>query len=205
MLRRMHILLLLVFVLTSVVMAGGKKKNSLPSSVLNAHTAVVVIDPQAGISLEVPQANKTAKEDVEKALMRWGRLTPVMAAETADLVIIVRKGSGKIGQSTIGGIPNDRPVTVQSTDDTIRIGAQQGRDPAIQQSAPPDIGPHPQLEAGAAEDMLVVYQGHVDSPLEHPAVWRYMASDALHSPDVPAVEKLRKAIEEAEKQQKSKP
>jgi hypothetical protein len=61
------------------------------------------------------------------------------------------------------------------------------------------------VEVGAAEDMMVVYQGHVDRPLEQPAVWRYMASGALHSPDVPAVEKFRKAIKEAEKQLKSKP
>ena len=34
-----------------------------------------------------------------------------MEASTADLVISVRKGNGKIAQPTIGGVPtNDRPV-----------------------------------------------------------------------------------------------
>jgi hypothetical protein len=41
--------------------------------------------------------------------------------------------------------------------------------------------------------------------LERPPVWRYVAKDALHSPDVPAVAEFRKLIETAEKQQKSKP
>ena len=206
MLRRMHLVFLLIPLVTSLVLAGGKKKSSLPLSVLNARTVLVLIDPQAGISANAPMANKTAQEDVEKAFMKWGRLTPVMDAETADLVITVRKSSGKLVQPTIGGIPtNDRPVIVQSTGDTTRIGAQQGRDPGIQQSVPQDTGPHPQVEVGEAEDMMVVYQGHVDRPLERPAIWRYVAAGALDSPDVPAVEKLRKAIEEAEKQQKAKP
>lgn len=165
---------------------------------------LVLIDPEAGTSLDAPLANKTAQEDVEKAFMKWGRLTPVMDTCTADLVITVRKGSGKLVQPTIGGVPtNDRPVTVQATDNTVRIGAQQGRDSGIEQSGPPDTGPHPQVEVGAAEDMMVVYQGHVDQPLEQPAVWRYTPPGALQSPDVPAVEKRRMAIAEAEKQQKN--
>ena len=46
--------------------------------------------------------------------MKWGRFTPVMDTQTADLVITVRKGSGKIVQPTIGGLAtNDRPVVVQ--------------------------------------------------------------------------------------------
>jgi hypothetical protein len=206
MLRRMHVLFLLLPVFTFVTIAGGKKKSSLPPYVLTARTVVVLIDPDAGTSVKAPLANKTAQEDVEKAFMKWGRFTVVPGTPGADLVVTVRKGSGKLVQPTIGGLPtNDRPVTVESTDNTVRIGAQQGRDPGLQQSGPSDVGPHPQVEVGAAEDMMVVYQGHVDRPLDQPAVWRYMASGALHSPDVPAVEKFRKAIVEAEKQLKSNP
>jgi hypothetical protein len=202
----MHVLFLLLPVVTSLTIAGGKKKSSLPPYVITAHTVVVLIDPDAGTSVDAPLANKTAQEDVEKAFMKWGRFAVVPGTPGADLVVTVRKGSGKLVQPTIGGVPtNDRPVSVESTDGTIRIGAQQGRDPGIQQSGPPDVGPHPQVDVGAVEDMMVVYRGHVDRPLDQPAVWRYMASGALQSPDVPAVEKLRKAIEEAEKQQKSKP
>ena len=167
---------------------------------------MVLIDPEAGTPVNSPLANKTAQEDVEKALMKWGRLAPVMDTETADLIIVVRKGSGKIVQPTIGGLPtNDRPVVVQPTDSGIRLGGQKGRPPDSTQPAPQDTKPYPRTEVGQSEDMFVVYQGHVDSPLERPAVWRYMGKDALHSPNVPAVAELRKAIEETEKQLKNKP
>ena len=57
--------------------------------------------------------------------MKWGRFTPVMDTQTADLVITVRKGSGKMVQPTIGGLPtNDRPVVVQPTDSGIRLGGR---------------------------------------------------------------------------------
>jgi hypothetical protein len=53
--------------------------------------------------------------------------------------------------------------------------------------------------------MFVVYEGHVDGPLDRAPAWRYMTKNALHSPNVPAVEEFRKVIEETEKQQKRKP
>ena len=114
MLVRVRVLLLMVLVFTSLAIAGNKKKNLLPAFVLRARTVLVLIDPEADISATSPLANKTAQEDVEKALMKWGRLTPVLDTQTADLVITVRKGSGRIVQPTIGGEPtNDRPVIVQ--------------------------------------------------------------------------------------------
>lgn len=207
MLVRMRILLLLVLVCTSLAIAGNKKKILLPAYVLKARTVLVLIDPTAGISMTSPLANKTAQEDVEKALMKWGRLSPVMDTLTADLVITVRKGSGRIVQPTIGGTPtNDRPVIVQPTDGVIRIGGQKGRSPDTPaQPLPQDTRPSPQTEVGPSEDMFVVYEGHVDGPLERAPVWRYMNKNALRSPDVPAVAEFRKIIEEAEKQQKGKP
>jgi hypothetical protein len=206
MIVRMRVLLLLVLLSTSLAIAGNKKKPLLPVYVLKARTVAVLIDPNAGTSVTSPLANKTAQEDVEKAIMKWGRFTPVMDTQTADLVITVRKGSGKIVQPTIGGLPtNDHPVVVQPTDSGIRIGGQKGRSPDSRQPAPQDTNPHPQTEIGPSEDMFVVYEGHVESPLDRAPAWRYMTKDALHSPNVPAVEEFRKAIEETEKQLKSKP
>jgi len=49
------------------------KKEILPADVLEAKTVLVVIDPNAGISSSSPNENRTAQEDVEKALMNWGR------------------------------------------------------------------------------------------------------------------------------------
>ena len=206
MINRMRVLLAIVLISTSLAFAGNKKKPSLPAYVLKARTVLVLIDPNAGTPMTSPLANKTAQEDVEKALMKWGRLTPVMDTQTADLVIVVRKGSGKIVQQTVGGLPtNDRPVVVQPTDSGIRLGGKQGRAPGSTDPAPQDTRPSPQTEIGPSEDMFVVYEGHVDGALDRAPAWRYMTKDALHSPNVPAVEEFRKAIEEREKQQKSKP
>jgi hypothetical protein len=201
--RRIGVLLFVIFLASSTNIAGKKKKPALPDFVVNAKTVLVLIDPQAGVSVNDPLANRNAQQDVEKAFLKWGRLSPVTSQETADLVIAIRKGSGKVAQNTIGGLPtNDRPITAESTGNTTRVGAQQGRDPGTGlPGGPQNTAPHPQAEIGGADDTFVVYDGHVDHPLLSPAVWRYTAPDALHGPEVPAVDKFRKAIEEAVKQQ----
>ena len=198
--------LLLVVLLSASLAVANKKKNLLPAYVLRARTVLVVIDPDSGISATAPLANKTAQDDVEKAIMKWGRLSPVIEAQTADLVIVVRKGNGKLAQPTIGGVPtNDRPVILQPTDSGIRIGGQRVSPPQADQDGSQDSRPRPKAEVGPKEDMFVVYEGHVDRPLDGPPVWRFIAKDALRSPDVPAVSEFRKIIEETEKQIKSKP
>lgn len=204
---RMHAVLPLLVLCASLVLVGKDKKPILPTYVINAQTVLVLIDPDAGTPMNAPLANKTAQDDVEKALMKWGRLKPVLDGNTADLVITVRKGSDKIAQPTIGGLPtNDRPVIVQPTDSGIRLGGQKGQPPGTPDSTQT---PGPQTEVAPREDVFAVYEGH-GSKLEHPPVWRYAKKDALRSPSVPAVDEFRKAIEEAEKQQqqqqqKSKP
>jgi hypothetical protein len=189
---------LLVLLTTSV---HGKDKKILPAYVLQARTVLVVVDPEAGISPLDPNANRIAQQDVEKELMNWGRFTPVMDAQTADLVISIRRGHGKAVNPTIGNVPNDRPVVVQPNDSGIRIGAQQGKNTPV---TDPSVGasptPQPQTEIGPSEDMFSVYRGQVEYPLDSPPVWRYVAKDALRSPSVPAVEQFRKVIEETEKQ-----
>lgn len=76
----------------SIAAAKDKKKILLPVDVLQARTVLVLIDPDAGVSPEAPLANRTAQEDVEKALMKWGRFELVTDVANADLVITVRKG-----------------------------------------------------------------------------------------------------------------
>lgn len=200
MLRRWPSLIALVVLLTVSLSAKDKKK-ILPSYVLQARTVLVVVDPDAGISPSNPNENRIAQADVEKALVNWGRFSPVMDAQTADLVISVRRGHGNVVNPTIGGIPNDRPVIVQPGDSGIRIGAQQGKNtPVTDPSAAPPAGPHPEAEVGPSEDTFLVYRGQVQYPLDASPVWRYTAKNALNSPTVPAVEQFRKAIEESEKQ-----
>jgi hypothetical protein len=206
MLDRMRVLLLIIALVVSVAVAGPKKKDLLPAYVLKARTVLVIIDPDAGVSMTAPQENKSAQDDVEKALMKWGRFSAVLAGMPADLVITVRKGSGKLLQPTIGGEPtNDPPVIVQQTDNAIHIGGQVGRPPDAQQGTPRDNRPHPQMEAAPPDDFFVVYEGSQGLHPDGPPAWRYSGKNALRSPDVPAVAEFRKIIEAAEKQQKTKP
>ena len=181
------------------------KKEILPAYVLNARTVAVVIDPDAGRSLSNPNENRTAEEDVEKALMNWGRYSVVLDPLTADLVISVKRAHGKPVTPTIGGIPNERPVIVEPIDSGIRVGGEHGPAP-VTANAPPS-GPLPQGEIGPSEDTFALYRGRADYPLDSPAVWRYVAKDGLSSPSAPAVAQFQKVIEQTEKelaQQKQK-
>jgi hypothetical protein len=190
-----------------VATGKNKKKILLPADVLKAQTVLVLIDPDAGVPLDAPNANRTAQEDVEKALMNWGRFRLTMNLSNADLIILVRKGNGKIVEPTIGGVPiNNRPVIAESSDSSVRMGGQRGNpSQAGNPNAPGSQGPHPQMEAGQAEDLFAVYRGGREDPLDASAVWRYSATDALRSPGVPAVDAFKKLVLEAEKQQANNP
>jgi hypothetical protein len=203
--RSLALSVLLLYCLVAV--GKDKKKVLLPADVLEARTVLVVVDPDAGLALEAPMANRTAQEDVEKALMNWGRFTIAPDASTADLIISVRKGNGKIAQQTIGGVPiNNRPVVLEPTDSGIGMGGHTGNPGQIgDPTNPQPRTPSPQEEVGQSQDMFVVYRGKRDDALDSPAVWRYSAKDALRSPGVPAVDAFRKLIAEAEKQQAATP
>jgi hypothetical protein len=206
--RLSRILAIILLLLSGMFAAGkGKKKIILPADVLQAKTVLVIIDPDAGIAVDTPNANLTARDDVEKALMKWGRFDMATDVSTADLVITVHKGSGKTVEPTIGGIPqNNRPVIFQPTESGVRVGGSHGTPPmAGDPSQPQSPGPGPQVEVGGAQDTLAVYRGKREDPLDSPSVWCYSAKDALKSPGVPAIDEFKKAITEAEKQQASNP
>ncbi len=199
--------LILLAVLALPANAKDKKKTTLPEYVLKATTVLVVVNPDAGEPLDQPMANATARDNVEKALMEWGRFRVVMDGAESDLVIAVRTGSGKMMQPTIKGGPIDsRPGVGQSTNSTIRIGGQQGTPPPLSDPGMggPQSGPHVSNEVGPSEDAFEVYRGGVQTPLDSPAVWRYIAKDCLRPPKVSAVDEFRKAIADAEKPQPPK-
>ncbi|HVO61211.1 MAG TPA: hypothetical protein VMT53_09760 [Terriglobales bacterium] len=191
--------LILLFVLLIPFAPAKDKKDILPAYVLDAKTVLVVIDPDAGTSPSNPNENRDAREAVEKALLKWGRFSPAVDVVNADLVISVRRGHGKVASETIGGVPNDRPVYVESSDSTIAFGGHQGTPPPVT-SAPSSPRPHPQTEIGSTEDMFVVYRGDTENPLDDPPIWRYSAKDALASPSVPAVAQFQKVLTQTEKE-----
>ncbi|MBV8514739.1 MAG: hypothetical protein JO260_05530 [Acidobacteria bacterium] len=219
---RVRFVLLLTILLSALSIAAAKKKPQVPDFILKAQTVCVIIDPDAGTSLTTPLGNKTAQDDVEKALMKWARFRLVQEPGRADLVIVIRKGAGKPVDRTIGNLPtNDRPVTVQQTDNAIRIGGQQGRAAGSpQQTMPQDTRAEQQTEVGpaVADDSFIVYgPGNGAGPdmgsspgsqtIDRNIGWRSQGKNVLKSPEVPAVSDFRKAIEETEKaqQQQKKP
>ena len=206
---RLSWFLLLSALLVSTVNAKDKKKTSLPELVLRARTVLVVIRPDSGEPVGQPTANATARDNVEKALMEWGRLQPVMDGQEADLVISVRTGTGRIAGPTVKGGPiGTRPTVVQPTDAGIRIGGQHGHAPPLTDpgmSTPRDSGPHIDNEVGSSEDSFEVYLGNIRYPLDSSPVWRYVAKDCLRAPAVSAVEQFRKSVAESEKPPQKKP
>jgi hypothetical protein len=205
--RMSVVYLFLLLLLVPQIDAKNKKKQLLPDDVLKAQRVLVVIHPDASEALTNPMANRTAQGEVERAITKWGRFNLVMDAQTADLIIAVRKGnkSGPI----IGHSPaDDRPVIFQPGIGDARVGQQQGRPPDLTEPFPGGSGNRgPQLgsQIGSSEDTFEVYRGGGEYPLDTSPVWRYIAKDALNAPQVAAVEQFRKAIEESEKQHQQKP
>lgn len=202
MLLRTSALVSLGAILVAVAGAKDKTKIILPADVLNAHTILVVIKPNAGEPLTDPMANRRAQEDVEKALMKWGRFDIAQEASTADLVIAVRTGTGRSLAPTLSGGPIDqRPVIFEPQDGNVRIGGQRGKPPDITQPSggTPDGSPHVQTEVGSSDDSFEVYRGKIEYPLDSSPVWRYAGRDGLRLPDLPAVEQFRRVLDETAK------
>lgn len=199
---RLSALLTLAILLSISATAKDKKKPQLSEFVLRAQTVRVMIDPDAGEPFDQPRANYTARDNVEKALMEWGRYRLVMDGEQSDLVVVIRTGDGRIGRPTMRGGPIDqRPGVGQSTDDSIRIGGQHGQPPITDPTPNPQNGaPRVTDEVGNPDDSFAVYLGGPDHPLDSAPVWRYSAKDCLRpQPKVTAVEEFRKAVADAEK------
>ncbi len=193
--------------LISLAFTPAHAKNDkpiLPQYILNARTVAVLIDPDAGISVTDPNANQTAQRDVEAALQKWGRFTTVLSTVDADLIIVIRRGHGRIADATISDPrQNSRPGSVSRSDDGISIGAQHGTPPPGTQgtSGPRDGNSTaaPQAEIGTTDDSFQVFEGKKEYGASDTPGWHWIHKNGLHPHDVPAVDEFRKAIEAAEK------
>jgi len=203
-------LVAVVLLAVSPSFAKDKTKPTLPPYVLTARTVAVVVDPDAGMSVDNPQANQIAQKDVETALLNWGRFDPTISTQVADLIIVVRKGHGRLVDETIPDPrQNSRAGVINPTDNGISVGAQHGSQSnpssASTSNFPASQSPS-QTEIGAVDDSFVVYKGGgVGNPLDSPPAWRYVAKDGLRPHNVPAVDAFRKAVAEAEKAAAKKP
>jgi hypothetical protein len=196
----------LVLAATALMPAAIAKDRemAMPFYVLQAQTVAVMIAPDAAVSLLDPNANKTAQKDVEDALKKWGRFQTVLNPVDADIVIVIRKGTGRQEDPTVVKDPrqNSRPGAAGNGE--IVVGGHHGTPPPQRgdisgQSPDPLPQQDPQIETGTRDDGFVVYAGRSSAPTNSEAGWIYIRKDALHPHDVPAVDKFRKAVEEAAK------
>jgi len=118
-------LFLLFLLLAPQLDAKDKKKQLLPDYVLRAERVLVVIHPDASESVTNPMANRTARDEVERAITKWGRFNLVMDANTAQLIIAVRKGT-KSGPIISHSPVDDRPVMTLPSGGDARVGQRPG-------------------------------------------------------------------------------
>lgn len=200
--------LICVGMFTPGSLAKQKQPATLPPWLLKARTVAVLVDPQAGVALEDPNANQVAQRDVEAALANWGRFQPVMGAADADLLIVIRRGHTHLAEPTVSDPrQNQRTGSVTPTDTGIGVGVQHGRQPFGDAGSPPDANhpgsPGTHAEIGGTEDLFAVYRGNSSGdnadPLDSPPAWRLSQKNALKPHSVPAVEQFRNAVAEADK------
>ena len=135
--------------------------------------------------------------------MKWGKFRLALDRNTADIVISVERGSGRVVSPTISGGPIDsRPVMVDSSDGKIRVGGQKGHPPDTTSTSDPsaqDSRVQTGTQVGRSEDVLRLFIGGVSYPLDFVPVWTYSGKDALKAPEVAAVAELKKVFEESQK------
>jgi hypothetical protein len=205
MVRRLSMLAAMGLMAAAPGLAKGKSDKILPSYILEAHTVAVVVDPNAGVDIEDPRANQVAQKDVETELMNWGRYQPMIGPEKADLIIVIRKGHGRMVDQTINDPrQNNRAGAINPADNGMGVGAQNGHPPDLgatqdnSRQRPPQI-PTTQTEVGGVDDSFMVFDGRTERPLDGAPGWRYLGQDGLRPHNVPAVDAFRKAVAAADK------
>ena len=204
MVRRFPMIFLASLITLASFASASKKKQVVPEYLLNAQTVYVVIPPDAGEPVEEPRANRTALENVEKAMLKWGRFRLVMDPMNADLVIAVRKGHPD-GPTVVNSPADNRRVILEQGDGYGRVGVQRGQppdvaDPGLSASREPQV----KNDMGHREDWFEVYRGGIPYPLDTIPAFRLVNRDLLDPPKVVAVEQFRKFLEDAEKERPKK-
>ncbi len=194
--------LFLLSLLVTCGFAKDKTKNLLPSYVLHAKTVAVVIDPNAGISIDDPRANEMAQKDVEAAFLKWGRFEPVSDPKTADLIVMVRKGNSRLMDDAMPDPRQDSGINAANRGGP--SGPSRGSQPDL--SGDPGLGSSrqsAQTNIGNAEDVFSVFKGGENTLYATP-VWTYAGRDGLNPQTVFAVTAFKKAVAAADKAEAEK-
>ena len=144
----------------------------------------------------VPPAS--AKDKKKQVLPNY-----VLRAQTVAVVI-----RPEAGEPLTSPAANRTAQTNVMNDGGIPPAGVHGRSPDLTNPGmgrPSSRAPNISNEAGMSEDSFEVYMGGVDHPLDAPPVWRYVAKDALNSPQVTAVQQFRNAVNESDQLSQQKP
>jgi hypothetical protein len=201
MVKRISILFLLSL-LGIFGFAKDKTKNTLPSYVLQAKTAAIIIDPSAGMSTDDPLGNQVAQKDVEAAFLKWGRFEPVSDPKAADLIVVVRKGNSRLMDETMPDPRQNNGINPNNRGGS--MGPSRGAQPDT--SGEPGLGSSqqsPQEGIGQAEDTFAVFKGGENSLFATP-VWKYASNDGLSPQIVPAVAAFKRAVAAGDKAEAEK-
>jgi hypothetical protein len=209
----MTILFFIALAVVPLASAKNKKKQPLPNYVLKAQTVAVVIPPEAGEPLTSPAANRTAQVNVMNECI-------VEMMQIQGGVGFTDRGLDRSRTEGTCEWPNDPqfPRGLPTGYPRWRCSPFRWRScpPAgVSRRSPdltnPGVGrpstrtPNIANEAGMSEDSFEVYMGGVDYPLDAPPVWRYVAKDALNSPQMTAVQQFRNAVNESDQLSQQKP
>src|SRR5262249_5212448 len=146
-------------VLLALFASAKDKKKELPYSVVQAKTILVVMPPSGSEPVSNPTANRLAQDDVEQALADWGRYRLVVDVESADLVMLVKKGHAQAVTPTVrGGRIDEQPVVIGPGDDTLRVGRAKSNPPDLSRQQTSDSSrPQVGTDVGQSEDMVEIY------------------------------------------------
>jgi hypothetical protein len=173
---------------SSLLVAQHKKKPAVSAIFKNArYVYVQAMDGDITNPHLFPE-DRQAISDVEDALRAWQRYTFAINASQADLIIIVRKGrlAGLQGHGGISAGPHPMPPMSPG-------GQNPSQNPSQNQDAD-QIGAR--AEVGPDSDLLRVYGTNPEGKRIGP-IWTGEQQDGLGGPDVPLLQQLRSAVENA--------
>src|SRR5512146_173626 len=173
MLRRAVSVGLIVVAVCALAPAQKKaKKPNFPKLIVTARYVLVTSWYGDQYQMRIPPEDRQAINNVQEAVQKWGRYTLVYKPEDADLIFVVRKG--RVASLTGG----------------VRLGA--GSEGA-------GVGSIAGTEMGNPGDTLLVYDARSPGGADKPALWKSIERGGLEPPEMRAIAKLRKEVEEAAK------
>jgi hypothetical protein len=191
---RKTVITLLLILASALALAQHKHKkhDEVPAAFQYAHFIYVEAADGDALKPGLLPEDRRAIYDVEDSVRDWNRYTLVERRQTADIVLVVRKG--RIAQvrsaisvgprlpSGVGSVGNTNP----NSNPNSNRGPDQLGQPGDNVGAAAEVGPE--------NDTLRVYLLDADGKLAGP-VWMREIQDGLDAPEVLLMRELRTAVE----------